>query len=57
MIKEAFDGEAHRILESLEKGRNDYFGSYDLPAFSTEILQGRTKGISFREVTVIESKG
>ena len=45
---------AHRILESLEKGRTDTFGSFSLPEFSTETRPGLTKGISFREVNVSE---
>jgi hypothetical protein len=53
-IIESFDGEANRILESLEKGRTDIFGSFSLPEFSTETRPGLTKGISFREVTVIK---
>ena len=41
-------------MESLEKGRMDYFGGFGLPEFSTETRPGLTKGISFREVNVSE---
>lgn len=55
-IKDAFNGEAHRILESLENGSMDYFGNFDLPRFSTETRKGRTRGVSFREVNIIVPK-
>ncbi len=52
-IDGAFEGEAERIMKSMEAGHTDFYGSFELPRFSTEAREGRIRGISFRSISSI----
>ncbi len=49
----AFVGEAERIRDSMEAGRTDFYGSFELPQFSTDSRKGRVKGMSFRSISLV----